>query len=71
MLLKEWRWKAGFNQAELAERLGVSQPEVSRVENGGHASLRLRRRFREEFGADVDVVEEFQLKEEHVGAHQD
>lgn len=32
--LKEARQRAGFTQAELAERLGASQPVVARLESG-------------------------------------
>lgn len=31
--LKQWREYRGFNQAQLAERIGASVPNVSRIEN--------------------------------------
>lgn len=43
--LKEWRIAAGITQAELAEKAGVSQATLSRVERGGEPSTVLRRRL--------------------------
>ena len=33
MELKEWRTKAGLTQAELAERLQVTRPYITAIEN--------------------------------------
>jgi putative transcriptional regulator len=35
--LKKLRTEAGMTQAELAQKSGVSQPEISRIENGMEA----------------------------------
>lgn len=32
--LKEWRIYANFTQAELARRMGVTPPQISRIESG-------------------------------------
>lgn len=34
VILKEWRLRRGYSQAELAQRSGVKQPIISAVENG-------------------------------------
>ena len=34
VILKEWRLRRGYSQAELARRSGVKQPIISDVENG-------------------------------------
>lgn len=34
MNLKEWRKEAKLKMAEAADKLGISQPTISRIENG-------------------------------------
>lgn len=60
MLLKEWRWENCFNQTELAAVLGVSQPELSRVERGDFKSVKLKKKFLEKFGrSELNKIQEF------------
>lgn len=49
--------QAGLSQAQLAQRLGVSQPLVARTEKGEHmVSEETIRRWAEALGLDVQLV---------------
>lgn len=61
MKLKEWRWLIGYEQSKLAKKLGVSQPEISRIETGGYRSMKARTRFKELFGKEVYKIDEFKF----------
>jgi len=52
MQLAEARYMAGLTQAEMAERLGVSQAQVSRIEQRGYDAhtVRTLRRYVEALG---------------------
>lgn len=51
------RTKQGISQAELAERLGVSQPRIAQVERGSKPmSALFMMRYASEVGAKVQIV---------------
>jgi len=39
------RSRAGLTQAQVAERMGISQPRVARIESGSNVSLDILRRY--------------------------
>lgn len=49
-LMKEVREREGLTQRELAERLSIPQPKISRLEHGAPPPPELERRFRAVFG---------------------
>ena len=53
--LIDLRIKRGFSQYKLAERAGMQQPTIARLEGGQTASLRTLRRVADALGADVKV----------------
>ncbi len=53
--LIDLRIKRGLSQRKLAERAGMQQPTVARLEGGQTASLRTLRRVADALGADVKV----------------
>ena len=55
--LREARVRAGLNQAELADKLGVDQSYVSRIENGVLSpTLRVCEKFAEAVGCACRIV---------------
>jgi predicted transcriptional regulator len=58
-LLKELRERRGVTQVELAERLGVSQASVSKLERRGNVSMRTLRGFVEGVGGELEVKARF------------
>lgn len=55
-LLIEARSKAGLSQIELAKRMGVSQPDVARLESGRHnPSLKTLQKFAAATGHQLSV----------------
>jgi predicted XRE-type DNA-binding protein len=56
--LVEARQAAGLTQAEVAERMGVTQSQVARVEKQGYEnySLRTLRRYLEAVGGELEVT---------------
>jgi DNA-binding XRE family transcriptional regulator len=56
--LVEARQAAGLTQAELAERLGVSQAQVARIEKSGYDAYTLNtlRRYVQALGRTLEVV---------------
>ncbi|MGW2472828.1 helix-turn-helix domain-containing protein [Streptomyces sp. NPDC001665] len=55
-LVHERRTELGLSQAELAERCGMKQPQVSRFEAGGTIpTLPLLRRLADALGADLTI----------------
>jgi len=53
--LIDLRIKRGLSQYKLAERAGMQQPTIARLEGGKTASLRTLRRVADALGADVKV----------------
>ena len=53
--LIDLRIKRGLSQRKLAERAGMQQPTIARLEGGQPASLQTLRRVAEALGADVKV----------------
>lgn len=49
------RTKSGLTQAQVAERLGVSQPAVARIESGKNVSLKTLRRYAHALGCTVKI----------------
>ena len=49
------RAKAGLTQAQVAERMGTSQPTVARLESGHKPSLKTLERYAEAVGMKVDI----------------
>ncbi len=49
------RAKSGLTQAQVAERLGVSQPAVARIESGKNVSLKTLRRYAHALGCTVKI----------------
>jgi DNA-binding XRE family transcriptional regulator len=45
----------GLTQAQVAERLGVAQPAVARIESGKNVSLKTLRRYAGAIGCKLDV----------------
>jgi transcriptional regulator with XRE-family HTH domain len=55
-LVHDQRIELGLSQAELAERCGMKQPQISRFERGGTVpTLPLLRRLAQALGADLTV----------------
>ena len=56
-LIRRLREQAGWTQAMLAERSGMAQVVISRLENGqaDHAQIRSLRRIAEAFGCNLEV----------------
>ncbi|WP_406286921.1 helix-turn-helix domain-containing protein [Streptomyces sp. NBC_00209] len=55
-LVHERRTELGLSQAELADRCGMKQPQVSRFEAGGTVpTLPLLRRLADALGADLTI----------------
>ena len=59
--LAEIREASGFNQTEIAKRLGVSQSRVSRIERGDmdHAEVGTVRAYVGALGGEVEIVARF------------
>lgn len=55
--LRELREQAGLTQAELAERIGVGQRQVSKIEHGDldNAKIGTIRRYLEAVGGDLSI----------------
>jgi DNA-binding XRE family transcriptional regulator len=53
--LIDLRIKRGLSQRELAQRAGLQQPALARVESGKTASLKTLRRVAEALGAEVRI----------------
>ncbi len=49
------RLTQGLTQAQVAERLGVAQPAVARIESGKNVSLKTLRRYAGALGCKLDV----------------
>ena len=45
----------GLTQAQVAERLGVAQPAIARIESGRNVSLKTLRRYAGAIGCKLDV----------------
>jgi transcriptional regulator with XRE-family HTH domain len=55
-LVHDRRTELGLSQAELAERCGMKQPQISRFEAGGTVpTLPMLRRLAHALGADVSI----------------
>lgn len=55
-LVHDRRIQLGLSQAELAERCGMKQPQISRFEGGGTVpTLPLLRRLAQALGADLTI----------------
>ena len=54
--LIDLRIRRGLSQRQLAERAGLKQPSVARLESGRTASLQMLRRVADALGADVKVT---------------
>ena len=50
------RSEAGMSQAEVAERLGVTQPAVARMESGKNVSIRSLSRYATAVGKPIQLV---------------
>jgi DNA-binding XRE family transcriptional regulator len=59
MMLDELRRSLGLSQAELARRLGVRQPRVSKFEKRPDAMLQAMRRYVEALGGRLEVAAVF------------
>jgi transcriptional regulator with XRE-family HTH domain len=60
MLLKEWRWMNYFSQAQLAEKLGCSQSEITQIENNYRDGYFLKDKFLSVFGEEqASKINEF------------
>jgi len=55
--LKEARAREGLSQGEMAVRLGILQPSLSRLEHGGNPSAATLQRFEEEFGEEPPTTQ--------------
>jgi DNA-binding XRE family transcriptional regulator len=49
------RTRRGLTQAQVAERLGVAQPAVARIESGKNVSLKTLRRYADAVGCKLQV----------------
>ena len=45
------RKRAGMSQADVARRMGISQPRVARIESGSNISMDILRRYAEATGS--------------------
>lgn len=61
-ILAEWRKRAGLTQAQLAERLGVSQVRISTLESGSHPSVELLSRIVDEMDPDAEELKKAIVK---------
>jgi DNA-binding transcriptional regulator YiaG len=59
MHLQELRRARQLSQEELAERLGASQPEVSKMEGRADMYVSTIRRYIEAMGGELDIVARF------------
>ena len=66
MQLVEARYMAGLTQAEMAERLGVSQAQISRIEQRGYDAhtIRTLRRYVEALGDGFELEVKIHTPEE-------
>lgn len=64
--LAELRGELGLTQTEIADRMGISQPRVSKLENGDLAQLEVDtlRRYVDALGGQLQIVVDF--KDRHV-----
>lgn len=57
--LRSLRQEAGLTQMQLAEKVGIQQREITRIENGnGNPTLRTITRLLMAFGKTLDVVDD-------------
>jgi len=56
MLLAEIRKSVGLTQEELAERLGITQPSLSKLENQDDMQIGTLRRVIEALGGQLEIV---------------
>lgn len=49
------RKRAGMSQADVARRMGISQPRVARIESGSNISLDILRRYAKATGTDLVI----------------
>jgi HTH-type transcriptional regulator / antitoxin HipB len=69
--LIDLRIKRGLSQRELAQRAGLQQPALARVESGKTASFKTLRRVAEALGAEVRIsIVPKQAKPARKGTHQ-
>jgi predicted transcriptional regulator len=54
--LGEIRRRRGVTQEELAERMGITQPQLSKLENGDDFYLSTLRRYVDALNGEMDVV---------------
>ena len=50
------RSEAGMSQSDVAERLGVTQPAVARMESGKNVSIKTLRRYATAVGKPIQIV---------------
>ncbi len=50
------RSEAGMSQSDVAERLGVTQPAVARMESGKNVSIKTLRRYAAAVGKPIQIV---------------
>lgn len=64
--LAELRGEVGLTQAEIAARMGISQPRISKLENGDLAQMEVDtlRRYVDALGGRLQIVVDF--KDRHV-----
>lgn len=55
--IAELRAAKGISQKELAERTGMLQPNIARIENGHKPSLNTLEAIAEVLGCEIDFVE--------------
>lgn len=56
MLLAEVRREVGLSQSDLAERLGIKQPTLSKLENQDDMQISTLRRIVESLGGELELV---------------
>lgn len=49
------RKRAGMSQADVARRMGISQPRVAKIESGSNISLDILRRYARATGTDLVI----------------
>ena len=57
--LAQLRKRMGFSQKAMAERLGVKQPRVSKLERGENGQLSAMRAYAQALGGDLEVTVSF------------
>lgn len=57
--LANLRARCGLSQVDLAAKMGISQPEVSRIENQADVKLSTLRAYLDALGAQLHLVAEF------------